>query len=76
MSKLSAGKRVPRVDVLRVDKYRRKLTLATSIVPIKDRNGNVSGFGEIMRNISSQREQEAALTAAETQVSIHVFLLD
>jgi PAS domain S-box-containing protein len=64
MRKVLAGEAVSRYDTRRLTRDRREIMVASSIFPIRDGEGKVSGTAEIVRDITDAKQTRAALTAS------------
>jgi PAS domain S-box-containing protein len=60
LGRLRRGERVDHFETVRVGKYGRRIDVALTISPIRDRNGVVVGASKIARDISERKAHEEA----------------
>jgi putative two-component system response regulator len=65
IARVLAGRRVERLEIERTGKDGRRLSLLLSLSAVHTRDGRAAGVLGVFRDISAQREAEAALQASE-----------
>jgi PAS domain S-box-containing protein len=70
MSKIKAGERISHFHTVRVAKDGRRIEVSLTVSPVKDQRGTVVGAAKIVRDITSQRQMEAALHTSERLASV------
>jgi PAS domain S-box-containing protein len=61
MELIKNGGRVPSHETIRVNKYGKRLTVSTSVSPVYDDDGNVTGLLRIVRDVTAEKEKAAEL---------------
>lgn len=62
ISQLKAGKRVEHFETIRVTKFKKELNISLTISPVRNADGTVIGASKIARDITKQKQTEAALS--------------
>jgi len=70
LESLSHGEPVPAFDTQRLTKDKRLLDVSVSISPIRDRYGRLIGASKIVRDITRERQDAAALRDNEAQLRL------
>jgi len=61
MSRAWAGETLRRVETVRVGKYGSRVEVSISLAPLRDRQGQVTGVSQVVRDITQQKASERAL---------------
>lgn len=67
LARIERGERIDHLETVRVAKDGRRLDVALSVSPIRDRAGQVVGAAKILRDVTERRRTEAALREQEAR---------
>jgi PAS domain S-box-containing protein len=70
LAQIRQGQRVDHYETVRIRKDGRRIEVSVTVSPIQDRSGRVVGASSIARDITEQRELEAARRAQDTLRSV------
>lgn len=70
LAKIRAGERIEHFETIRVSKGGERLNISLTVSPIKDPRGNIIGAAKIVRDITEQKQLEAALHVSERLASV------
>ncbi len=76
MRAVNRGKSVARFETERVRKDGRPLQVSVTISPIRDAAGTIVGASNVARDITERKRTEAALSAAQVQLSLYATQLE
>ncbi len=65
LARVRSGQRVDHMETVRVTKDGRRLDIALTVSPVKDRNGRIIGASKIARDITDRKRAERELKAAK-----------
>jgi len=69
MAQLARGERVRQLETVRVHKDGHRIAVSLIVSPIKDAAGRIVGGASIARDLTEQKQAEAALQASEQRVA-------
>jgi PAS domain S-box-containing protein len=70
ISKIKSGERISHFQTVRVAKDGRRIEVSLTVSPVKDQRGTVVGAAKIVRDVTSQKQMEAALHTSERLASV------
>jgi PAS domain S-box-containing protein len=76
LARLRNGERVDHFETIRLTKHGRLINVSLTISPIRDEEGHVVGASKIARDITAQKEAEAAIKEAQTQLQAYAVNLE
>jgi PAS domain S-box-containing protein len=76
LARIQAGAKVQHFETVRTRKDGRHIFIAVTTSPIRDREGHIIGASKIARDITTQKESELALRAAQAKLESHALELE
>ncbi|HEY8376653.1 MAG TPA: PAS domain-containing protein, partial [Nannocystis sp.] len=70
LERLRRGERIPPFETVRVTKDGRRLDIALTISPVRDRTGRVIGTAKVARDITAQKQAARALRLSEERARL------
>jgi PAS domain S-box-containing protein len=70
LSKVRAGERIEHFETVRMTKAGKHIHVSLTVSPVKDERGKVIGVAKIVRDITRQKEIDAALRTTERLASV------
>jgi PAS domain S-box-containing protein len=76
LARLRRGERVDHYETIRMTRDGRRLNISVTISPIRDSEGHIVGASKIARDVTGQKEAEAAVLEAQAQLQAYAATLE